>query len=112
VRGTRISLTSSRTASGKSFTQRTEWAITGNISQIAKKEESANYATKRRMLRDRRSFQFVWEELLSLVKRLTNQRLGFVALHRGGTLLGINADMEAAPLLGIADAFLPTIDKG
>ncbi|KAJ6572977.1 hypothetical protein B0H10DRAFT_2440108 [Mycena sp. CBHHK59/15] len=61
-------------------------------------------------LHDRRSFQFVWEELLSLVKRLTNQKLGFVALHRGGTLLGINADMEAAPLLGMADALLPTID--
>ncbi|KAJ7908060.1 hypothetical protein B0H13DRAFT_2331720 [Mycena leptocephala] len=60
-------------------------------------------------LRDHRSFQFVWEELLSLVKCLTNQRLGFVALHRGGTLLGINADMEATPLLGMADA-LPTID--
>ncbi|KAJ6583451.1 hypothetical protein DFH09DRAFT_1308960 [Mycena vulgaris] len=61
-------------------------------------------------LHDRRSFQFVWEELLSLVKRLTDQRFGFVALHRGGTLLGINADMEAAPLLGMADALLPTID--
>ncbi|KAJ6603872.1 hypothetical protein B0H10DRAFT_1957613 [Mycena sp. CBHHK59/15] len=61
-------------------------------------------------LHDRRSFQFIWEELLSLVKRLTNQKLGFVALHRGGTLLGINADMEAAPLLGMADALLPTID--
>ncbi|KAJ6606945.1 hypothetical protein B0H10DRAFT_2439850 [Mycena sp. CBHHK59/15] len=61
-------------------------------------------------LHDRRYFQFVWEELLSLVKRLMNQKLGFVALHRGGTLLGINADMEAAPLLGMADALLPTID--
>ncbi|KAJ7909723.1 hypothetical protein B0H13DRAFT_1877422 [Mycena leptocephala] len=28
----------------------------------------------------------------------------------GGTLLGVNADMEAAPLLGMADALLPTID--
>ncbi|KAJ7824848.1 hypothetical protein B0H13DRAFT_1918903 [Mycena leptocephala] len=61
-------------------------------------------------LRDRQSFQFVWEEFLSLVRRLTNQRLGFVALHRGGTLLGINADMEASPLLGMADALLPIID--
>ncbi|KAJ6613831.1 hypothetical protein B0H10DRAFT_1951223 [Mycena sp. CBHHK59/15] len=61
-------------------------------------------------LHDRQSFQFIWEELLSLVKHLTNQRLGFAALHRGGMLLGINADMEAAPLLGMADALLPTID--
>ncbi|KAJ6559387.1 hypothetical protein DFH09DRAFT_1483903 [Mycena vulgaris] len=59
---------------------------------------------------DRRSFQFVWEELLALVKRLTNQKLGFAALHRTGTLLGFNADMEAAPLLGLADVLLPTID--
>ncbi|KAJ7251891.1 hypothetical protein C8J57DRAFT_1474350 [Mycena rebaudengoi] len=61
-------------------------------------------------LHDRWSFQFVWEELLSLVRRLTSLKLGFVSLHRGGTLLGINADMEAAPLLGLADALLPTID--
>ncbi|KAJ7921300.1 hypothetical protein B0H13DRAFT_1866901 [Mycena leptocephala] len=59
---------------------------------------------------DRQSFQFVWEELISLVKRLTKQRLAFVALHRGGTLLGLNSDMEPAPLLGMADALLPTID--
>ncbi|KAJ7115729.1 hypothetical protein C8R44DRAFT_927220 [Mycena epipterygia] len=59
---------------------------------------------------DRRSFQFVWEELSSLVKRLTAQKLGFMALHRGGTLLGVNADMEPAPLLGMGDALLPTID--
>jgi hypothetical protein len=50
------------------------------------------------------------EELLSLVKRLTNQRLGFAAFHRGGTLIGVIADMEAAPLLGMADALLPAID--
>ncbi|KAJ6595184.1 hypothetical protein DFH09DRAFT_1073005 [Mycena vulgaris] len=61
-------------------------------------------------IHDRRAFQFVWEELLSLVKRLTNQKLGFAALHRSGTLLGFNADMETAPLLGMADALLPTID--
>ena len=61
-------------------------------------------------LHDRRAFQFVWEELLSLVKHLTNKTLGFVSLHRGGTLLGVNADMEAAPLLGMADALLSTID--
>ncbi|KAJ7618793.1 hypothetical protein FB45DRAFT_932474 [Roridomyces roridus] len=59
---------------------------------------------------DRRTFQFVWEEFMSLVKRLTNQSLTFTALHRGGTLLGVNADMEAAPLLGMADALLQTIN--
>ncbi|KAJ7773568.1 hypothetical protein DFH07DRAFT_1057150 [Mycena maculata] len=58
---------------------------------------------------DHRSFQF-WEELLALVRCLMNQKLGFVALHRSGTLLGFNADMETAPLLGMADALIPTID--
>ncbi|KAJ6448569.1 hypothetical protein C8R45DRAFT_947873 [Mycena sanguinolenta] len=53
--------------------------------------------------------EFVWEEPLSLVKRLTTQPLGFVSPHRGRTLLSVNADMEAAPLLGMADALLLTI---
>ncbi|KAJ6603450.1 hypothetical protein DFH09DRAFT_1354653 [Mycena vulgaris] len=61
-------------------------------------------------IHDRWAFQFIWEELPSLVKRLTNQKLGFAALHRSGTLLGFNADMETAPLLGMADTLLPTID--
>ncbi|KAJ7793384.1 hypothetical protein B0H14DRAFT_2622951 [Mycena olivaceomarginata] len=32
-------------------------------------------------------------------------------LHVRGTILGLNADMEVAPLLGLADAFLPIIDR-
>ncbi|KAJ7306174.1 hypothetical protein DFH08DRAFT_1054689, partial [Mycena albidolilacea] len=59
---------------------------------------------------DRSSFKFVWEELQRLVKRLTNRNFGFVALHQRGTLLGVNGDMEAAAVLGLADAMLPTID--
>ncbi|KAJ7757830.1 hypothetical protein B0H14DRAFT_2634834 [Mycena olivaceomarginata] len=45
-----------------------------------------------------------------LVKRLTNRNFGFVALHQRGTLLRVNGDMEAAAVLGLADAMLPTID--
>jgi hypothetical protein len=59
---------------------------------------------------DRSSFKFVWEELQHLVKHLTNRNFGFVALHQRGTLLGVNGDMEAAAVLGLADAMLPTID--
>jgi hypothetical protein len=59
---------------------------------------------------DRSSFKFVWEELQRLVKRLTNRNFGFVALQQRGTLLGVNGDMEAAAVLGLADAMLPTID--
>ncbi|KAJ6524977.1 hypothetical protein B0H19DRAFT_1276334 [Mycena capillaripes] len=39
-----------------------------------------------------------------------SQTVGFVALHRGGTLLDINADMKATPLVEMVDALLPTID--
>ncbi|KAJ6449078.1 hypothetical protein C8R45DRAFT_1224512 [Mycena sanguinolenta] len=59
---------------------------------------------------DRPAFKFVWEELQRLVKRLTNKSFGFVALHQRGTILGANGDMEAAAVLGLADAMLPTID--
>jgi hypothetical protein len=31
-------------------------------------------------------------------------------VHKGGKILGLNADMEAAPLLGFADAFVAAVD--
>ncbi|KAJ7906823.1 hypothetical protein B0H13DRAFT_1880223 [Mycena leptocephala] len=46
-----------------------------------------------------------------LVKLLTARPIGFKAIHKNGTLMGLNADMEAAPVLGFGDAFLPTIDR-
>ncbi|KAJ7868340.1 hypothetical protein B0H14DRAFT_3585160 [Mycena olivaceomarginata] len=60
---------------------------------------------------DRTIFKQVWEELRRLVVVLTGRPLLFKGLHVRGTILGLNADMEVAPLLGFADAFLPTIDR-
>ncbi|KAJ7110858.1 hypothetical protein C8R44DRAFT_883329 [Mycena epipterygia] len=60
---------------------------------------------------DRTIFKQVWEELRRLVTVLTGRPLLFKGLHVRGTILGLNADMEVAPLLGFADAFLPTIDR-
>ncbi|KAJ7732229.1 hypothetical protein DFH07DRAFT_781006 [Mycena maculata] len=60
---------------------------------------------------DRTIFKQVWEELRRLMTVLTGRPLLFKGLHVRGTILGLNADMEVAPLLGFADAFLPTIDR-
>jgi hypothetical protein len=49
--------------------------------------------------------------ILVLVTVLTGRPLLFKGLHVRGTILGLNADMEVAPLLGLADAFLPIIDR-
>ncbi|KAJ7738268.1 hypothetical protein B0H14DRAFT_2638513 [Mycena olivaceomarginata] len=55
-------------------------------------------------------FKQVWEELQCLVKLLTTCPIGFKAIHKNGTLLGLNSDMEVALLLGFGDAFLLMID--
>ncbi|KAJ7323299.1 hypothetical protein DFH08DRAFT_817869 [Mycena albidolilacea] len=60
---------------------------------------------------DRTIFKQVWEELRRLVTVLIGRPLLFKGLHVRGTILGLNADMEVAPLLGFAEAFLPTIDR-
>ncbi|KAJ7857931.1 hypothetical protein B0H14DRAFT_3637442 [Mycena olivaceomarginata] len=60
---------------------------------------------------DRTIFKQVWEELRRFVTVLTGHPLLFKGLHVRGTILGLNADMEVAPLLGFAEAFLPTIDR-
>ena len=61
-------------------------------------------------IHDRAAFKAVWEEIFRLVMELTRRRLGFKALHKNGTLIGYNADMEPAPLLALADALYPTVD--
>ncbi|KAJ6615707.1 hypothetical protein B0H10DRAFT_2255264 [Mycena sp. CBHHK59/15] len=61
-------------------------------------------------IHDRAAFKAVWEEVQRLVLKLTRKRLKFKGLHKGGKILGLNSDMEAAPLLGFADAFVATID--
>ncbi|KAF7319706.1 hypothetical protein MKEN_00752300 [Mycena kentingensis (nom. inval.)] len=58
---------------------------------------------------DRLAFGDLWTELLRLIRVLTSQNLRFKGLHRGGKILGINSDMEAAPLLGFADAVWGTL---
>ncbi|KAJ7829086.1 hypothetical protein B0H14DRAFT_3717832 [Mycena olivaceomarginata] len=60
---------------------------------------------------DRTIFKQVWEELRCLVTVLTGRPLLFKGLHVHGTILGLNADMEVAPLLGFAEAILPNIDR-
>lgn len=61
-------------------------------------------------IHDRTAFKVVWEEVQRLVLKLTRKRLKFKGLHKGGKIFGLNSDMEAAPLLGFADAFVATID--
>ncbi|KAJ7196691.1 hypothetical protein GGX14DRAFT_403155 [Mycena pura] len=58
---------------------------------------------------DRLSFKIVWVEIVRLVSSLTTRRLTFKNLHHGGRILGINSDMEAAPLLGFAEAVWETL---
>ncbi|KAJ7907852.1 hypothetical protein B0H13DRAFT_2662235 [Mycena leptocephala] len=53
---------------------------------------------------DRLTSKDVWVEILRLISTLTSHRLRLKNLHPGGTLLGLLSDMEAAPLLGFADA--------
>ncbi|KAJ6518377.1 hypothetical protein DFH09DRAFT_1098563 [Mycena vulgaris] len=59
---------------------------------------------------DRKAYKSVWDEVQRLVLKLTGKPLKFVGLHRGGRVLGLNPDMEAAPLLGLTDSFAPTVD--
>ncbi|KAJ7789731.1 hypothetical protein B0H14DRAFT_3572999 [Mycena olivaceomarginata] len=59
---------------------------------------------------DRAAYKTVWEEIQRLVLKLTKKQLKFKGLHKGGKILGLNSDMEAAPLLGFADACGATVD--
>ncbi|KAJ7734154.1 hypothetical protein DFH07DRAFT_967699 [Mycena maculata] len=59
---------------------------------------------------DRAAYKTVWEEIQRLVLKLTKKQLKFKGLHKGGKILGLNSDMEAAPLLGFGDAFVATVD--
>ncbi|KAJ7697071.1 hypothetical protein B0H16DRAFT_1484868, partial [Mycena metata] len=53
---------------------------------------------------DEPSFKLAWTEIFRLVLLLTGQPLRFKRVHRGGKILGLLSDMEAAPLLGFASA--------
>ncbi|KAJ7855719.1 hypothetical protein B0H14DRAFT_3645262 [Mycena olivaceomarginata] len=60
-------------------------------------------------IHDRKAYKTVWEEVQRLVLKLgkISSSRGFT---RGGEILGLNSDMEAAPLLRFADAFVGTVD--
>ncbi|KAJ7218473.1 hypothetical protein GGX14DRAFT_695696 [Mycena pura] len=58
---------------------------------------------------DHLSFKDIWVENLRLILALTKQRLRIARLHPGAKIRGVNADMEAAPLLGLGDALWDTI---
>ncbi|KAJ7814719.1 hypothetical protein B0H13DRAFT_2381539 [Mycena leptocephala] len=49
----------------------------------------------------------VWMEVHD---RAAYKTLKFKGLHKGGKILGLNSVMEAAPLLGFADALVATVD--
>ncbi|KAJ7038757.1 hypothetical protein C8F04DRAFT_1231885 [Mycena alexandri] len=53
---------------------------------------------------DEPSFKLMWTEIFRLVLLLTGLPLWFKRAHRGGKILGLLSDMEAAPLLGFASA--------
>ncbi|KAJ6517934.1 hypothetical protein C8R47DRAFT_1312518 [Mycena vitilis] len=53
-------------------------------------------------IHDRDAYKAVWQEVQRLVLKHTRKKLKFIGLHKGGKILGLNADMEAAPLLGFA----------
>ncbi|KAF8187368.1 hypothetical protein K438DRAFT_1764966 [Mycena galopus ATCC 62051] len=61
-------------------------------------------------IHDRKTYKTVWEEVQRLVLKLTRKKLKFKGLHRGEKILGLNSDMEAAPLLGFAATFVGTVD--
>ncbi|KAJ7193693.1 hypothetical protein GGX14DRAFT_701070 [Mycena pura] len=60
---------------------------------------------------DRAAFKLVWSEVFRLVSVLTDCPLRFKRLHYGGTMLGINTDMEAAPILAFGDAAWETMSE-
>ncbi|KAJ7190543.1 hypothetical protein GGX14DRAFT_603962 [Mycena pura] len=60
---------------------------------------------------DRVTFEIVWSDVFGLILSLTGHPLRFKELHTGGKLLGINSDMEAAPLLAFADAIWKTMSN-
>jgi hypothetical protein len=57
---------------------------------------------------DRGHYKLLFDEVQSAVLKLTGRPMRFKRLTRGGNLLAMNVDLEAAQVLGAADSFLPT----
>jgi hypothetical protein len=57
---------------------------------------------------DRAHYKLLFDEVQSIVQKLTGQPIRFKRLSQGGNILAMNVDLEAAQVLGAADSFLPT----
>ena len=57
---------------------------------------------------DRAHYKLLFDELQHAVEVLTKKPMRFQRLTRGGTLLAMNVDLEAAQVLGAGDSFLKT----
>ena len=57
---------------------------------------------------DRGHYKLLFDEVQSAVEKLTGRPIRFKRLTRGGNLLAMNVDLEAAQVLGAADSFLST----
>ncbi|KAL0952236.1 hypothetical protein HGRIS_006526 [Hohenbuehelia grisea] len=57
---------------------------------------------------DREHYKIIFDELQRWVLRLTGKPLRFKRLSKGGNLIYLGVDLEAAQVLGAGDSFLPT----
>lgn len=57
---------------------------------------------------DREQYKAIFDELQRLTLKLTGKPLRFKRLSKGGNLLTLGVDLEAAQVLGAGDSFLPT----
>ncbi|TFY74780.1 hypothetical protein EWM64_g9232 [Hericium alpestre] len=57
---------------------------------------------------DRAHYKALFDKVQEVILDLTGRPLRFKRLSRGGTLLSMNVDMEAAQVLGAGDSFLST----
>ncbi|KAL0947450.1 hypothetical protein HGRIS_013557 [Hohenbuehelia grisea] len=57
---------------------------------------------------DREHYKIIFDELQRWVRRLTGKPLRFKRLSKGGNLIYLDVDLEAAQVLGAGDSFLPT----
>ncbi|KAF8175111.1 hypothetical protein BJ912DRAFT_1075466 [Pholiota molesta] len=61
---------------------------------------------------DRDQYKTIFDELRRVTRVVTGKELKLKRLSKDGTLVSIGVDMELAQVLGAADSFLPTNDRG
>jgi hypothetical protein len=59
---------------------------------------------------DRPHYKCLFDELQKVILRLTGKHLRFKRFTRGGNLITMGVDMEAAQVQGACDSFLPSND--